>query len=266
MPAKLSDAQRAAVDGLRERAAIMAELGQHFARLGDRDGLLKAYYENPFDPYAIADVRPIAYRRAVVMKYIDNLLDWADMLFRQYTPESVDEARMLYILAYDLLGEHSEHGPRPRPAVESFEGLEDAPGDLDLVGYLTAGGALLEGGGAVHTGVADGYFEIPDNAALEEYRSRVVDRLRKIRQSLTILGMSQPSVSKALARLRAHFGDPLLVRVGSVMRPTPKALALTFTVRGRTVVIEDSGVIGCLVSPGLALDLKGTTLRLLPSP
>jgi hypothetical protein len=192
LPAKLSDAQRAAVDSLRERMAMIADLGQQFGRLGDRDGLLKAYYENPFDPYAIADVRPIAYRRAVVMNYIDNLLDWADMLFRQYTPESVDEARMLYILAYDLLGERSELGPRPRPAVESFEGLEDAPGDLDLVGYLTAGGALLEGGGAVHAGVADGYFEIPDNAALEEYRSRVVDRLRKIRQSLTILGISQP--------------------------------------------------------------------------
>jgi hypothetical protein len=43
-------------------------------------------------------------------------------------------------------------------------------------------------------------------------------------------------------------------------------LALTFTVRGRTVVIEDSGVMGCLVSPGLARDLKGTTLRLLPQP
>ena len=43
-------------------------------------------------------------------------------------------------------------------------------------------------------------------------------------------------------------------------------LPLTFTVRGRTVVIEDSGVIGCLVSQGLARDLKGTTLRLLPQP
>src|ERR1700712_600111 len=46
-----------------------------------------------------------------------------------------------------------------------------------------------------------------------------------------ILGMSQPAVSKALARLRAHFGDPLLVRVGSIMRPTPKALALTEPLR-----------------------------------
>jgi hypothetical protein len=43
-------------------------------------------------------------------------------------------------------------------------------------------------------------------------------------------------------------------------------LPLTFTVRGRTVVIEDSGVIGCLVSQGLARDLAGSTLRVLPLP
>lgn len=50
-------------------------------------------------------------------------------------------------------------------------------------------------------------------------------------QAAQILGMSQPSVSKALARLRAHFDDPLLVRVGSTMRPTPKALALVEPLR-----------------------------------
>jgi DNA-binding transcriptional LysR family regulator len=46
-----------------------------------------------------------------------------------------------------------------------------------------------------------------------------------------ILDVSQPTVSKALARLRAHFGDPLLVRVGAVMRPTPKALELAEPLR-----------------------------------
>jgi len=50
-------------------------------------------------------------------------------------------------------------------------------------------------------------------------------------QTAEILGISQPSVSKALGKLRAHFGDPLLVRVGTVMRPTPKALALTEPLR-----------------------------------
>jgi DNA-binding transcriptional LysR family regulator len=53
-----------------------------------------------------------------------------------------------------------------------------------------------------------------------------------------ILDISQPTVSKVLARLRAHFGDPLLVRVGSAMRPTPKALALAEPLRGLLTVSD----------------------------
>ena len=41
-----------------------------------------------------------------------------------------------------------------------------------------------------------------------------------------ILEVSQPTLSKLLARLRRHFGDPLLVRIGLAMEPTPKALTL----------------------------------------
>jgi hypothetical protein len=41
------------------------------------------------------------------MKYVDNLLDWADDLFTQATMESVNEATMLYVLAGEILG------PRP---------------------------------------------------------------------------------------------------------------------------------------------------------
>lgn len=40
------------------------------------------------------------------------------------------------------------------------------------------------------------------------------------------LGLSQSAVSHALSRLRRAFGDPLLIRDGNVMRPTPRAEAL----------------------------------------
>ncbi|MEP7311623.1 MAG: LysR family transcriptional regulator [Pseudomonadota bacterium] len=50
-------------------------------------------------------------------------------------------------------------------------------------------------------------------------------------QAAQILGVSQPTVSKSLAKLRAHFADPLLVRVGVAMRPTPKAAALAGPLR-----------------------------------
>ena len=92
---------------LGERAALIAGLRRQYQLLGDPTALVDAYFDDPFDPHTIADLRPVAHRRAVVMAYIDNLLDWGDLLFRQYTAESVDEARMLYVLAWDLLG------PRP---------------------------------------------------------------------------------------------------------------------------------------------------------
>lgn len=66
---------------------------------------IAAYKSDPFNPHAIARLRPGAHQRAVVMRYIDNLLDWGDSLFTEFTMESLNEATMLYILAQDLLGE-----------------------------------------------------------------------------------------------------------------------------------------------------------------
>lgn len=68
---------------------------------------LVQYRSDPFNPHAIARLRVSAYPKAVVMKYIDNLTDWADQLFTQFTRESLNEAGLLYQMAGDLLG------PRP---------------------------------------------------------------------------------------------------------------------------------------------------------
>jgi len=45
------------------------------------------------------------------------------------------------------------------------------------------------------------------------------------------LGMSQPAVSGALARLRRHFNDPLFVRAAGGMAPTPRGLQLVGSAR-----------------------------------
>jgi LysR family transcriptional activator of mexEF-oprN operon len=54
----------------------------------------------------------------------------------------------------------------------------------------------------------------------------VLLRERSVSRAAVRLNLSQPAVSHALARARDVFGDPLLVREGSVMRPTPLALRL----------------------------------------
>jgi hypothetical protein len=69
---------------------------------------IEVYKKDPFNPHAIARLRMSAYQKSIVMKYIDNLLDWGDQLFTLDTMESVNEATLLYIIASDILGKRPE--------------------------------------------------------------------------------------------------------------------------------------------------------------
>lgn len=69
---------------------------------------IEMYQRNPGNPHAIARLRIGAYQKNVVMKYLDNLMDWGDYLFEQYTPESTSEARHLYDIVKTILGDKPE--------------------------------------------------------------------------------------------------------------------------------------------------------------
>lgn len=56
-------------------------------------------------------------------------------------------------------------------------------------------------------------------------------RHQSVTRAAEAVGLSQPATSAALARLRTLFGDPLFVRAGQAMKPTPRALALAEPVR-----------------------------------
>lgn len=73
-------------------------------QLNDKTAI-EAYKKDPFNPHAIARLRMSAYQKCIVMKYIDNLLDWGDQLFTQDTMESVNEATLLYVMAKEILGD-----------------------------------------------------------------------------------------------------------------------------------------------------------------
>lgn len=101
-----------AADGNAWRNRELAEPVNQTTTLRDLlvDGAtLDAYRTDPFNPHIIARTRMSAYAKSIVMKYIDNLLDWGDSLFAQFTMESINEATMLYVMARDILG--------PRPAM-----------------------------------------------------------------------------------------------------------------------------------------------------
>lgn len=115
----------------------------------------------------------------------------------------------------------------------------------------------------------------------------VLLRERNLTRAAGQLGVSQPAVSAALARLRRHFGDPLLDRVGNRYELTPLAAQLASLTgpalvgvrrvfettpdfdprrveREFTVVTSDyaAAVLGPIVARRLAAEAPGVRLRL----
>lgn len=69
------------------------------------------------------------------------------------------------------------------------------------------------------------------------------------------LGISQPAMSNALARLRASLDDPLFTRTGAGMTPTPRARALADPVRHALDLIQNA------LSPPAAFDFQSSARR-----
>ncbi len=62
---------------------------------------------------------------------------------------------------------------------------------------------------------------------------------QSVTRAAEALALSQPATSAALARLRLLLGDPLFVKSGQAMRPTPRALLLVPTVRQLLTTVKD---------------------------
>lgn len=189
-----------------------------------------AWKNNPFMPHLIARYRPVAYQRNVVMKYIDNLIDWGDQLFRRDTMESINEASLLYMLAYELLGDRPQAVPAIPREDKTFKELL-AEGPLDIFGNNKVEvAAENELGFPIRVVAAsDGseplprletlYFCIPHNDNLIRYWDTVEDRLFKIRNCMNIEGIVRqlalfaPPIDPALLVKAAAAG----VDLGSVL-------------------------------------------------
>ncbi len=59
-----------------------------------------------------------------------------------------------------------------------------------------------------------------------------------VSQAAKVLGISQPSVSESLAKLRHHFDDALFVRAGKGMSPTPRGAEIASAAREVLLQVE----------------------------
>ncbi len=159
---------------------------------------LSVYEDDPFDPDAIARLRIGAYEKAIVMRYIDNLLDWGDNLFAQDTWESIAQASMLYVQAADLLGKRPvQTASSAKRDTRNFNTIDnkiiemiDAGGENELVEKLNVEAGSSESANYVPFQLGDlAYFCLPENDEFIQYWDRVADRLYKIRHCMNISGI-----------------------------------------------------------------------------
>ncbi len=158
---------------------------------------------NPFQPYAIARMRIEAFMKNVLMKYLDNLIAWADDLFMQDTIESINEATNLYITAANILGKKPTSVPqRVTTRKYSYRELVTTSGfgydslgeaSVPLESYIDPGPSHVGGStGFASAGATNvSYFCMQPNDKLLSYWDVVADRLFKIRHCQNIEGAVQ---------------------------------------------------------------------------
>lgn len=178
---------------------------------------LNQWMKNPFQPHAVARLRVVSYMKSVVMKYLDNLIDWGDQLFRRDSIESINEATQLYILAGQILGPKpvgiKKNAATPRTVEELLDGTSPLSNKLvsieNEIGDILTGeeDELGEGLNSLNTIL---YFCTTPNDKLLKYWDTVADRLLKIRNCQNIDGQV-----RSLALFEPPIDPALLVRASA---------------------------------------------------
>ena len=189
----------------------------------------------PFEPHRIARLRHVAYMKAVVIKYLDNLIAWGDQLFRRDTIESINEATQLYILAAQILGPRPQSIPARQVPELSFNELVEGHG-LDafsnaLVEVETRLPPLPQD---VRQGIVDApvlgktfFFCIPKNDKLLRYWDTIADRLFKIRHCMNIEGvvrqlpLFEPPIDPGLLVRAVAAGVDISAAISDLYAPLP---------------------------------------------
>lgn len=197
---------------------------------------IQQWRDHPFKPHTVARFRTVAYQKAILMKYIDNLVEWGDNLFRQDTMESIAQATQMYILADKLLG------PKPRtvppvvsPPSETYYQIQAKLGPLgnaliDLENILPDLDALPEGGAELPPSpitLSMLYFCVPQNEKMLAYWDTIADRLFKIRHCQNIDGIERtlalfaPPIDPGMLVKAAASGLDLASVIAGLNAPLP---------------------------------------------
>jgi hypothetical protein len=160
--------------------------------------LIDRWRDLPFRPFVIARRRHVAFLWRTLFAYLDNLISWADSLFRHDTRESINEAVMLYVLVEKILGRRpQQHDGKSKRTSASYNDLA-AKWD-DFANAWVSMGSVGESSG-MRQRVKDPeddslggmlYFCMPFNDKILSYWNIVDDRLFNVRHCLNIEGIER---------------------------------------------------------------------------
>ncbi|WP_437894617.1 neuraminidase-like domain-containing protein [Sorangium sp. So ce124] len=218
-------------------SALLTNQGDASEKL-DLAAQIEAWREDPFNPHLVARMRPIAYQKAVVSKYIENLIAWGDQLFRRETIESINEATQLYILAGNILGRRPARVERKDAVTPRNYWQLEALGLGDLSDPVIGSRSRVEAESlailikpphpTIHERAPDLgelYFCVPRDEALSGLWDTVADRLFKIRHSMNIDGsvrtlpLFEPPIDPMLLVQARALGVDLATVLGEASSP-----------------------------------------------
>ncbi len=228
-------------DGAKRMMALLSYAGTEPVLIAKQQKVrdqVTAWWEKPFDPHTIARMRTVAYQKSVVMKYIDNLVQWGDKLFRRDSMESIQEATQLYILAGNILGPRPERVPpmvkttpvtfrQVREKLDPFANWAVRFENHQVRRPFRISAQPDMSGSMSVLGMSTQYFCIPGNPELDKLWDTVDDRLFKIRNCMNIKGvvrqlpLFEPPIDPGMLVKAAAAGADLGSVISSLNAPPP---------------------------------------------
>lgn len=225
---------------------------------------IAVYNSDPYDPYAIAQLRIGAFERATFCGYVDLLVAWGDSFFQRKTREYLNAAYLLYAMASDLLGQRPESvGPCTDQLPVTFNQILQRYGDdpdaipqflLDMENLLAVRSPAPASATEMVAGAfndIDALFCVPQNEMLMSRWDTVEDRLYKIRNNLDLDGntlllplFAAPIDPMALVRAAAAGGSGAGFAELAVRPPTAQTLRFSTLVNNARAVVGDLQVLG----------------------
>jgi hypothetical protein len=218
--------------------ALHSSTPQDGALAADLRNQISDWIAHPFMPHRIARARIGAYKKNVVMKYVDNLIAEGDHLFRLDSVEAINTATQRFVMAKNIMGPRPERVP-PRTDIPSKTysdlrkaGIDDF-GDavVQLENEFPFAGDMPPSEAAATAGIlgmtSSLYFRIPQNEKLLAYWDTIDDRLFKIRHSMNIEGavrqlpLFEPPIDPMMLVEAAAQGMSLSSALASMNAPLP---------------------------------------------